>query len=122
MEINEKKKFYRYHDTYGEHCNSIDLQVFVELRETECGHWIIPNYYAENPISAIKERLESVKKWVSKTSVRRHAYPEKSQAFNAFVKRKQHQIRMNNIWLRQAERALRLAKLHEECPEWFKNI
>lgn len=49
-------------------------------------------------------------KWISKTSIKKYAYPTKLEALNNFIKRKERQIELLNFRLKEAKSALCLAK------------
>ena len=103
------KKFYRYHDYHDANGCHIELQIFHELRETKCGHWIIRDYferYQKPWPGGIKSMAESFKKWVSKTSRKRFAYPTKEEALKNLKKRKERQIFWAEYSMSRANAAL----------------
>lgn len=69
-------------------------EVFTTLSETPKGYWI--DCYGK-------------KKWVSKTSTKRYAYPTLKEAMFAFKKRKESQIRILTNQLERAKSALAMA-------------
>ena len=105
-------KFYRYEDYYYSedpyHSQvSVELSTFYLVKETPKGYWISsdPNY-DENSIMALWHK----KKWVSKTSIKRFAYPTKLEAIKNFMARKQRQIVLCNIKVEQAKTALEVVE------------
>ena len=83
--------FYRYHETEVFEQNiKVDLHEYAMLRETPQGYWIISKHYANYPKS-MNSYLEKVKKWISKTSRKRYAYPTKGEAIRNFIRRKDKQ-------------------------------
>jgi len=93
--------FYRYSayqdaakDIYGEYCRPafIDPRIrcreFDVLSETEKGYWIGMKGFTLG------------KRWVSKTSRKKYAYPTKEQAWDNFVRRTERRI---NILSHQLE-------------------
>lgn len=75
-----------YRMVYNFICNdnlSIDLQLsyirYVVIKETPCGYWLMTHYGGN-------------KRWVSKTSLKRFAYPTKEEAFNSFKIRNSRRI------------------------------
>jgi hypothetical protein len=96
-------EFYRYtdsHDAYG--YAHIELSLYVLLRETPCGYWIAPKW-AVNRCSITKEKY---KKWISKDSKKRFAYPTKKEALQNFEKRKLRQIWWGEYNTERAKSAL----------------
>jgi len=90
-------KFYRYdiveyaeHDIDGEliaptYPNpKIELRVYELKKETPCGYWIC------------LESGYSWKKWISKTSKKRFAYPTKKEAMINLIKRTETRLRILN--------------------------
>lgn len=63
--------FYR----YDSHNQDIVLNEYQLIKETPKGYWINVYYNEFN-------------KWVSKTSIKRYAYPTKKEALNSFIQRK----------------------------------
>ena len=103
------KEFYRYMDTHDRFGCHIDLTVFRMLRETECGYWIISDHFKryEKPWpDGIVRMAERSKRWISKTSRKRFAYPTKEEALNNFKKRKERQIYWADANIARATAAL----------------
>lgn len=93
-------KFYRYVDIleYEGHARIIE-RVFYLVRKTPKGYWISADRnYKEGSIGFKWHR----KRWVSKTTRKRYAYPTKEQAMEGFVARKRRQV---TILTAQLERA-----------------
>lgn len=96
-------EFYRYtdsHDGFGIHVN---LSIYVLLRETPKGYWIVPKYCA----------YEKFKRFILKRSKKRFAYPTKKEALQNFKLRKQSQIWWGNHHLERATAALSRAEYME---------
>lgn len=89
------KKMYRYQDYfYGSEDNlsgeplpvcKISLDEYKVIKETPKGYWISFPYLSH--IST------DWKKWVSKTSRKRFAYPTEEEALNNFIARRKSRIR-----------------------------
>jgi hypothetical protein len=78
----ECMKFYRFHEhNYGD-CVRVEKYEFELIRETPKGYWICPSSHYWD---------EFDKKWISKTSIKRYAYPTEEQALENFIKRKERQ-------------------------------
>jgi hypothetical protein len=98
-------EFYRY-ENHQEHLGTVIREYkFFLLRETKCGYWIIPDYIHKNGYMS-----EKYKKWVSKTSRKRYAYPSKEGAKENFIARKKreclilmHRLKCAQISLRQLD-------------------
>ena len=107
--------FYRYQDEpLFEGGVRIEEKNFVLIRETPCGYWIFPgyilNYLQENsPFSG--EMVKKYKKWVSKTSIKRYAYPTKRAALENLAARKRRQIDHTTYFLDRAKKALFFAEI-----------
>ena len=102
--------FYRYHEQQNaeEFIEIIEYR-FQILRETSCGYWIIPEELANYPksMSGIAERG---KRWISKTSRKRYAYPTKREALQNFIARKKKQIQYSTYFLERSKIALNKAE------------
>ena len=98
------KMHYRYREiNHGDGQVSIRLEEYTEIEETRCGYWIKgfdTNYF---------------KKWVSKTSRKRFAYPTKDEALESFIRRKERQIEICSYQLDIAKLALIKAKEIKKC-------
>lgn len=79
---------------------SIKLEEWKVIKETPKGYWI-------NRMSGI---WWGGKRWVSKTSRKRFAYPTKEEALESFLIRKKAHIKHLKRNLTNAEKALELAK------------
>lgn len=96
-------KFYRYDIDYGEREIYVVCRRFKLLRETPKGYWItIDSTY-----------FYSWKKWISKDSRKRYAYPTKEEALNSFIIRKKKQIKHCERDMRNAKTALSIAEQME---------
>jgi hypothetical protein len=93
MNIEVNTQFFRYewqeyaeHDYDGEYClpsfpnPRLELRTYILIKETEKGYWI--GY----------KNFSSWKKWISKTSKRRYAYPTKQEAMKNFITRTKRRI------------------------------
>ncbi|NIA29473.1 MAG: hypothetical protein GWP06_06120 [Actinobacteria bacterium] len=100
-------KFYRYEDDDYPNGIKIDLSIFLKLRETECGYWIYPQYL--DSYSDFKK--ENLKRWISKTSAKRYAYPTKLEAIKNLIMRKRRQIEHSKYFLNRAQIAKGKAKI-----------
>jgi len=69
---------------------------FNLIKETNCGYWI--------------QREMGDKKWVSKTSRKRYAYPSKEEALKGFVARKFRQISILTAQLGNAKSAMAIGE------------
>jgi len=96
--------FYSFNNNY-----KIYFTHYHVIRETRCGYWFtwsdrlpFQKLYSDSDGPAWKEWVREVGidvRWVSKTSVKRIAYPTKKEALTNFVKRKEKYIKIlkNNI-------------------------
>lgn len=109
-------KFYRY--VTGCVVYSEEVVVYPEvyhlLKETKCGYWIC----VYPPIGGrVEEDMKNKyvwKKWVSKDSRRRYAYPTKKEALESFLIRKHMQIGHAERDLEFARSAIRKAEQIEK--------
>ena len=103
-------KFYRYEEVQLFSGVTLTLRVYNLIKETPCGYWI--SKYSCDSIF-----LQSVRKrWVSKTSRKRFAYPTKEEAMINFKARKRRQIALLTGQLDQAKDALMIA---ENGNKWW---
>lgn len=106
-------EFYRYklteyasHDYFGELIApafpnpKLELETYYLARETPKGYWIKIDYYPE----------EFWRKWVSKTSKKRFAYPTEEEALNNFIKRSKARIKILKRQVIVSEIGLSLAE------------
>jgi pyruvate/2-oxoacid:ferredoxin oxidoreductase beta subunit len=95
------KEFYRYTDSHDAYDYAhITLSIYILLRETNCGYWIIPKW-------ANSDRTkEKYKKWIPRDSKKRFAYPTKEEALINFKKRKEMQIKWGKYNISRAKSAL----------------
>ena len=95
-------KFYRYVDQAYESRVKIREDILYLIKETPRGYWISYDpYYNNKDIHFIGER----KRWVSKTSRKRFAYPTREEAKVSFKARKAHQIKILTYQLHNAKEA-----------------
>lgn len=98
--------FYRY--TNNSYWTESGLHVLICLkeyelaRETPKGYWIAPRGYARYDWQP--------KRWVSKTSRRRFAYPDKDLAWGSFMARASGRVGHLKRQLEAAEKGFALAK------------
>ena len=98
-------KFYRYYN------QGIDvvLEKFKLLKETPAGYWIIPEY--QDPVEPLVMFKDTwYRKWISKTSRKRFAYPTKEEALDSFKMRKKRQIPILEGQLDCVKEALKVAE------------
>ena len=99
--------FYRYVD--GEEYE-VCLKIYVLTKETPAGHWI-------QSASCIGTQSDLKRRWVSKTSLKRFAYPTKKQALESYMYRKRMQILIYSRRLKVAEEFHRKAiSMQKEEP------
>jgi hypothetical protein len=103
--MTDKMRFYRYVDTNYTGTVRVEEWVFYLVRETPCGYWISssPNYREEG-MRWYGER----KRWVSKTSRKRYAYPTRAEAKVSFKARKHRQVGILRNRLLDVEEAVRI--------------
>ena len=116
-ETNKNMKFYRYEareyavlDIDGEYVSSaipnprIELRKFDLIKETPKGYWIgfFLNKWNKEP---------HFKRWVSKTTRKRFAYPTKEEALTNYIKRTERRIKIMKRQILVAEIALGYAKV-----------
>lgn len=95
--------FYRYEDfATGYNGVVINLHTFDLLKETPCGYWISKYDTGGFYWGVQKEN----KRWVSKTSRKRFAYPTKEEAKVNYMARKNRQVIIYTARLERARLAL----------------
>ncbi len=100
----EVKVLYRYNVMlFFEGRPKVLLSEYLVTKETECGWWIGGNKPKFEPHSF---HTYTSKKWVSKTTRKRFAYPTKEEALVNFKARKQRQILIIKGQLERAKEAL----------------
>ena len=115
-------KFYRYQETstpvgswdydleifrsYGHDDVKVELEIFELVKETPKGYWIV----SESWVDLDEGFISLAKKWISKTSRKRFAYPTKQEALDSFLIRKKKQIEYVKRSLTNAEKALELGE------------
>jgi len=90
-----KMKFYRFSNFVSIYGVEIRESHYDLLRETPRGYWI---------------EKYGFEKWVSKTSRKRFAYPDRKQALRNFIARKERQIKICTSSLSSAKIALNQAE------------
>lgn|SRR5574343_273012 len=104
--------FYRYQDSLFRDGVHVQLIVYVFEKETRCGWWITPHLrWMRNLRPTLQRVVDTNKRWVSKTALKRHAYPDKEQALKNFVFRKRKQVAILKDRLSDAQHALELGKM-----------
>ena len=88
---------YRFEDSMTTTGVQVDRRKFKVISETPCGYWI-----------QLYENFED-KKWVSKVSKKRFAYPVLDDAITSFKTRKRRQIEILEAQIIQAKSALACA-------------
>lgn len=88
--------FYRY-DGYDSYSLKNPTE-YIAVSETKCGYWIVYKHYTAGK-----------KRWISKTSVKRFAYPTKKEALVNYIFRKRSQISHNRASIQSAINGLRAA-------------
>jgi len=108
-------KFYRYRavqyadiDMFGEFSSSsflnpsIVLDTYNLVKETPKGYWIA--------YGGVTGNLTGEKRWISKTSRKRYAYPSKEEAMVNFIKRTESRINILQKQVDFCKSALSIAK------------
>jgi hypothetical protein len=104
-----KVKFYRYID--ATYCYKIMLEVLYLFKETPCGYWISTNRnYTEENEGKWFFNAEEKKRWVSKTSRKRYAYPTKKEAQTNYLHRKIREVEILEARFLRAKRFLAKAQ------------
>lgn len=81
----------------------IELREFNLHKETPKGYWI---GYG----SVLPNTLSSFSRWISKTSLRRYAYPTKKEALINFIKRNEKRIRILEYQAASCKMGVSIAK------------
>ena len=116
----ERLKFYRYEDVQYEDGPRIMERLYYLVRETPCGYWISTRrHYNEADEGEWFFNIDERKRWVSKTSIKRWAYPTKEEAMANFKARKRRQIDILEYRLIRAKKSLQRAC---EGPEEAKRM
>lgn len=109
-------KFYRVLDHTVDHGYKTAVKTFLEVwhlvKETPKGYWI-----SQYPNNQDWEWARAERKWVSKTSVKRYAYPSIPEALNSWRKRKERQLAHCEWNLRRAQALMTLAKTDDPTIE-----
>lgn len=97
---------YRIREIHDEDGVSLQVQKWRAIKETRQGYWIqdehAPHWY--DPARLKKYKLV---RWVSKTSVRRYAYPVFADALHSFYIRKMRQIMHLELALHIAQQTVK---------------
>lgn len=109
-------KFYRYEaveyattDIDGEYVNPIypnpklEIREFNLFKETPKGYWI-------GHMNPFGHSISDWRKWVSKTSKKRFAYPTKEEALVNFIKRTEKRLKILDWQLQVCRISINLAK------------
>lgn len=81
----------------------VELRTYNLFKETTKGYWIGYGNLCEG-------KLRSQGKWVSKTSVKRFAYPTKKEALENFIKRTEKRVKILKYQLWSCELSIINAK------------
>lgn len=114
-------KFYRYEaveyastDIDGEYISptypnpKLELRDYEVIKETSKGYWI-----SHFPYKDLSNWKYLWKKWVSKTSKKKYAYPTKEEALINYIKRTERRIKILDWQLRACNVGLNKAKVKE---------
>lgn len=114
-------KHYRYEDTYFNEEIILALKMFVAIKETPKGYWIIPK---SDYIFGLEFDVEfddfNESYFVLKESKRRFAYPTKEEAIENFMFRKKKQLGILESQKIKAKKTLDIAK--EKYPDIYKKV
>ena len=88
------------------------LHTYNLHKETPKGYWIGSGFYAP-------DMLRGYSRWVSKTALKRYAYPTKEEALNNYIKRTEKRIKILKTHLWDCEYGLKLAKTLEKTQKEF---
>jgi hypothetical protein len=105
--------FYRYEDRQYEDGPRISLLTYIFEKETPSGYWIGSNWPFGYYSTLYRRR------WISKTSVKKYAYPTKEKALLGYLARKRRQIAILKSQLESAEICFNMAA--GELNEKFNN-
>lgn len=90
--------FYRYETQYSAGgSNSIQLELFKLIKETDKGYWIKHNDF------------DMYKKWIPKVSLKRFAYPTKKEALINYIKRNEKRNKILKSQLRIVSSNIKMA-------------
>lgn len=111
-------KFYRYEaieygntDMDGEYVSPpypnprLELYYYDSIKETPKGYWI-----SNFPYNDLSNWKYIWKKWISKTSKKKFAYPTKEEALTNFIKRTERRIKILDWQLTTCKISLNFAK------------
>ena len=103
--MQEEMIFYRYETEVCHHPYfhiEINLRTFKMIKETPKGYWIAHHWDVEGMDSKLK-------RWVSKDSRKRFAYPDKKLAMMNYIRRTEKYISILKTKLEDARSGLKLA-------------
>ena len=104
-------EYYRYEAVnYGTTVN-LRLETYRVVKETPCGYWVQLGGWDR-------------KRWVSKTSRKRHCYPSKEGAMASYQARKTRHLQILRAQLANAEYAIQLNEekqsVSKHSKDWFE--
>ena len=111
-------EFYRYIDPVWID-GSPQLETLYLVRETKCGYWIsYSRHYREEDEEKWFRQWAERKRWISKTTRKRFAYPTKEEALFNYLMRKYRAVQICRGRLEKQERMLEIAKvMHREVQD-----
>jgi len=80
----------------------VKVEVFEVIKETKAGYWVA-NHYRPGWMDFAELRRKRYLRWVSKTSRKRHCYPDLADAVRSFNRRKEVQVSKLRFQLDRAE-------------------
>lgn len=95
---------YRIVDTLEPNGVVIRVRLFEVMKETPAGYWVVESLYSRYGVEYLKHY--KLLRWVSKTSTKRHCYPELADALRSFKRRKEVQVSKLRLQFEQSEKAL----------------
>lgn len=104
------KVFYRYNGYRG----NIGLDRFIPIAKTKCGYWIIPEdkeYLLS--MTNTEKRIKELRRWISKDSRKRYAYPTRELALDSYYQRKLHHIAILRSQVENIEHEMKVVKDHK---------
>jgi len=100
----DRVKFFRYTSrncSYNYNAVIIEDEVFYLEKETPCGYWIVDGF-------------STFRKWVSKTTRKRYAYPTREEALNSLYYRKKRQVIILEAQLKLAKSTIKQIDAKED--------
>lgn len=95
-------------ETIGFDVAKAEVETFSILRETRCGYWIVPSWADTYGLNREKH-----KRWISKDSRKRHAYPTMEEAVDSFRHRCHHRLGHARRGYENAMAVYALSKEHD---------